>query len=51
MAYSNDSKSAAVRAHLDHPVIDGDGHLFEDLEAISKRMPDVYKDRTQTFGP
>ncbi|HEY7065762.1 MAG TPA: amidohydrolase family protein [Chloroflexota bacterium] len=32
-------------------VIDGDGHLFEDIEAISRRMPDVYKDRTQTFGP
>ena len=29
MAYSKDSKSAAVRAHLDHPVIDGDGHWLE----------------------
>ena len=29
MAYSRDSKSAAVRAQLDHPVIDGDGHWLE----------------------
>jgi predicted TIM-barrel fold metal-dependent hydrolase len=29
MAYSTDSKSAAVRARLDHPVIDGDGHWLE----------------------
>src|SRR5580765_8193381 len=29
MAYSTDSKSAAVRAQLDHPVIDGDGHWLE----------------------
>ncbi len=29
MAYSKDSKSAAVRARLDHPVIDGDGHWLE----------------------
>jgi hypothetical protein len=29
MAYSKDSKSAAVRAHLDHHVIDGDGHWLE----------------------
>jgi predicted TIM-barrel fold metal-dependent hydrolase len=29
MAYSKDSKSAAVRAQLDHPVIDGDGHWLE----------------------
>lgn len=29
MAYSQDSKSAAVRAQLSHPVIDGDGHWLE----------------------
>ncbi len=29
MAYLKDSKSAAVRAKLDHPVIDGDGHWLE----------------------
>ena len=29
MAYSRDSKSSAVRAQLDHPVIDGDGHWLE----------------------
>src|SRR3989442_6871900 len=29
MAYSTDSKSTAVRAQLDHPVIDGDGHWLE----------------------
>ena len=29
MAYTKDSKSSAVRAQLDHPVIDGDGHLLE----------------------
>jgi hypothetical protein len=29
MAYSRDSKSSAVRAQLDHPVIDGDGHGLE----------------------
>lgn len=29
MAYAKESKSAAVRARLDHPVIDGDGHWLE----------------------
>src|SRR4029453_10856141 len=29
MVYSRDSKSAAVRAQLDHPVIDGDGHWLQ----------------------
>jgi predicted TIM-barrel fold metal-dependent hydrolase len=29
MAYVKDSKSAVVRARLDHPVIDGDGHWLE----------------------
>jgi predicted TIM-barrel fold metal-dependent hydrolase len=31
MAYMKDSKSAAVRKQLDHPVIDGDGHWLEPL--------------------
>lgn len=31
MAYVKDSKSAAVRRRLDHPVIDGDGHWLEPL--------------------
>src|SRR3989442_10454322 len=31
MAYVKDSKSAAVRKHLDHPVIDGDGHWLEPM--------------------
>ncbi|HMH54487.1 MAG TPA: amidohydrolase family protein [Candidatus Acidoferrum sp.] len=31
MAYVKDSKSAAVRRQLDHPVIDGDGHWLEPL--------------------
>jgi predicted TIM-barrel fold metal-dependent hydrolase len=31
MAYLKDSKSAAVRQTLDHPVIDGDGHWLEPM--------------------
>ena len=31
MAHSKGSKSAAVRARLDHPVIDGDGHWLEPI--------------------
>ena len=31
MAYMKNSKSAAVRARLDHPVIDGDGHWLEPI--------------------
>jgi len=31
MAYVKDSKSAAVRKRLDHPVIDGDGHWLEPM--------------------
>jgi predicted TIM-barrel fold metal-dependent hydrolase len=31
MAYVKDSRSAAVRRRLDHPVIDGDGHWLEPL--------------------
>src|SRR6266511_2033906 len=34
MAYSKDSKSAAVRAQLDHPVIDGDGHWLEPVPSF-----------------
>lgn len=31
MAISRDSRSAAVRSRLDHPVIDGDGHWLEPI--------------------
>ena len=31
MAYLKDSKSAAVRRNIDHPVIDGDGHWLEPM--------------------
>ncbi|MBI1845967.1 MAG: amidohydrolase family protein [Candidatus Rokubacteria bacterium] len=34
MAYSRDSKSAAVRSRLDHPVIDGDGHWLEPVPIL-----------------
>src|SRR5437870_12467899 len=35
MAYSKDSKSAAVRARLDHPVIDGDGLGWSQCRSFS----------------
>ena len=38
MAYLRDSKSAAVRAQLDHPVIDGDGHWLEHLFAADVEL-------------
>ena len=41
MAYSKDSKSAAVRAHLDHPVIDGDGHWLEPMPIFLDYLRDV----------
>ena len=34
MAYMTDSKSAAVRAKLDHPVIDADGHWLEPIPIL-----------------
>jgi predicted TIM-barrel fold metal-dependent hydrolase len=41
MAYTRDSKSAAVRAHLDHPVIDGDGHWLEPVPIFLDYLRDV----------
>src|SRR5438552_2899228 len=41
MAYSRASKSAAVRARLDHPVIDGDGHWLEPLPIFLDYLRDV----------
>ena len=41
MAYSKGSKSAAVRARLDHPVIDGDGHWLEPIPIFLDYLEDV----------
>src|SRR4030095_7927244 len=41
MAYSKDSKSAAVRAKLGHPVIDGDGHWLEPVPIFLDFLRDV----------
>ncbi len=41
MAYSKDSKSAAVRAKLDHPVIDGDGHWLEPVPIFLDYLREV----------
>lgn len=41
MAYTRDSKSAAVRAQLDHPVIDGDGHWLEPIPIFLDYLRDV----------
>ena len=41
MAYSTDSKSAAVRAQLDHPVIDGDGHWLEPVPIFLDYLREV----------
>jgi predicted TIM-barrel fold metal-dependent hydrolase len=41
MAYSKNSKSAAVRARLDHPVIDGDGHWLEPVPIFLDYLRDV----------
>src|SRR5215469_874542 len=41
MAYSEDSKSAAVRAKLDHPVIDGDGHWLEPIPIFLDYLREV----------
>ncbi len=41
MAYSTDSKSAAVRAQLDHPVIDGDGHWLEPMPIFLDYLREV----------
>src|SRR5438445_7319484 len=41
MAYSSPSKSAAVRARLEHPVIDGDGHWLEPIPIFLDYLKDV----------
>lgn len=41
MAYLRDSKSAAVRARLNHPVIDGDGHWLEPIPIMLDYLRDV----------
>src|SRR5215468_10565918 len=41
MAYSKDSKSTAVRAKLDHPVIDGDGHWLEPIPIFLDYLREV----------
>jgi predicted TIM-barrel fold metal-dependent hydrolase len=41
MAYLKDSKSAAVRARLDHPVIDGDGHWLEPVPIFLDYLREV----------
>src|SRR5881628_4264625 len=41
MLYSTDSKSAAVRARLDHPVIDGDGHWLEPVPIFLDYLREV----------
>ena len=41
MAYSKNSKSAAVRAKLGHPVIDGDGHWLEPVPIFLDFLRDV----------
>src|SRR5215510_11465127 len=41
MAYSTNSKSAAVRAKLGHPVIDGDGHWLEPVPIFLDFLRDV----------
>jgi predicted TIM-barrel fold metal-dependent hydrolase len=41
MAYLRDSKSATVRAQLDHPVIDGDGHWLEPVPIFLEYLREV----------
>ena len=41
MAYLKDSKSAAVRAKLNHPVIDGDGHWLEPVPIFLDYLREV----------
>jgi predicted TIM-barrel fold metal-dependent hydrolase len=41
MAYSTNSRSAAVRARLDHPVIDGDGHWLEPVPIFLDYLRDL----------
>jgi len=41
MAYSRHSKSTAVRAKLNHPVIDGDGHWLEPIPIFLEYLREV----------
>jgi predicted TIM-barrel fold metal-dependent hydrolase len=41
MPYVTDSKSAAIRARLDHPVIDGDGHWLEPVPIFLDYLREV----------
>ena len=41
MAHTKASKSAAVRARLDHPVIDGDGHWLEPIPIFLDYLKDT----------
>src|SRR5262250_1179742 len=41
MAYSKHSKSTAVRAKLNHPVIDGDGHWLEPIPIFLEYLREV----------
>lgn len=58
MALAHASKSAAVRARLDHPVIDADGHTVEFEPALQDHLkaiagPDIverYRNLLQGFG-
>jgi predicted TIM-barrel fold metal-dependent hydrolase len=41
MAYVQDSRSARVRARLNHPVVDGDGHWLEPIPIFLDYLRDV----------
>jgi hypothetical protein len=41
VAYSTDSRSAAVRSRLDHPVIDADGHWLEPVPIFLDYLREV----------
>ncbi len=41
MPYTRDSKSAAVRARLNHPVVDGDGHWLEPVPIFLDYLKDA----------
>ena len=41
MAYLKNSKSARVRARLDHPVVDGDGHWLEPIPIFLDYLRDL----------
>jgi hypothetical protein len=41
MAYLKTSKSARVRARLDHPIVDGDGHWLEPIPIFLDYLRDL----------